>query len=116
MFCLWLSQPEDIPDAASRQVYKRGRRRRKGGVWLDVEDTRQLHQRDNSEKFVPIILVDESDRKIEIEMAGPSICCLSVLPTLWIGGLCFKCSSKVTPGSEEFVVQECTGTAEIFDR
>lgn len=62
----------------------------RAGAWKDVEDTQQLQQRDNSEKFVPIILVDESDRKIEIEMTGPSICCLSVLPTLRIGGPLFQ--------------------------
>lgn len=80
-----------------------------------VEDTQQLQQRDSSEKFVPIILVDESDRKIEIEMTGPSICCPTVLPTLRIGVPLFQVAINRRPARGAFVLLKCTATPELLN-
>lgn len=59
----------------------------------NVESNRELQQRDITEKFVPIILVDESDSKIEIEVTGLFTCRFAVLPTPGTGSLCSKRSS-----------------------
>ena len=81
-------------------------------MYWDVENNQEFQQRDITQKFVPIIFVDESDSKIENEVTGSFTCRFAVLPASGIVSLCSKGSSC---NETLLVYGAVAGTAEVFN-